>query len=181
MKSNPRIAAIDKISTVGMQFALDGSDLYCRGKAEARPCWIAVVGWRCSGMDPRVKPEDDDCRDVFRQSATLVTGRNLSSSSSSGLTRGAIPEQSNRKSLRSFDILHMLGPSAPQNEKGALRPLVHLECESDQAASAAVAASSASVRARSLAPLASTSRSTNSTTARGALSPARKPAFMMRR
>lgn len=67
----------------------------------------------------------------------------------------------------------------PTKKPAQRRALIQLKLViQTYAASAAFA--SASTRARSAAPLAFTSRSTNSTTANGALSPARKPAFIMR-
>ncbi len=71
-------------------------------------------------------------------------------------------------------------PSSEQQKAGVL-PLRPLILSHREAAIYAASAASASARALSAAPLASTSRSTNSMTAMAALSPWRKPAFMMRR
>jgi len=67
-------------------------------------------------------------------------------------------------------------------EKGARKAPLNLSGKTlPYATSVSPAASSASRRARSPAPLAAVSRSTNSMTAIAALSPGRKPAFMMRK
>ena len=68
-----------------------------------------------------------------------------------------------------------------QRKRGPKAPCQTVANQPDQAASVSPCASSASRRSRSPAPLAAVSRSTNSITAMAALSPARKPAFMMRR